>query len=50
MIELIVLIVFNASIMFALLYQFEKDYQKAICHLLWAILEFLIIQNMVNAG
>ena len=48
--ELVVLIVFSANMVFALIYQFKQDWQKATYHLLWVILMFLVIHNIVNAG
>jgi len=48
--ELLVLIVLSANMVFALIYHFKQDYQKATYHLLWVILMFLVIHNIVNAG
>ena len=50
MIELVVLTVFSANMVFALIYHFKQDYQKASYHLLWVILTYLVIHNIVNVG
>ena len=50
MIELVALIVFSANMLSALIYHFKQDYQKASYHLLWVIIMYLVIHNMVNAG
>lgn len=49
MIELVGLIVLSANMLFALIYHFKQDYQKASYHLLWVILMYLVIHNIVNA-